>query len=117
MNPSAMRKPVVFPEESSAFAQEAAPHFVYLLSCADGTLYTGYTTDVARRLAAHNAGKGARYTRGRRPVALLAHWAFAAKGDALRAERAIKLLPRAEKLRLARRAQDAQVITPGEESG
>ncbi|HLV98019.1 MAG TPA: AAA family ATPase [Ktedonobacterales bacterium] len=90
-------------------------HFVYVLSCADGTLYTGYTTNVARRLATHNAGKGARYTRGRRPVALLAQWAFASKGDALRAERAIKLLPREEKLRLVQRAQDEQAVTQRDE--
>ena len=43
-------------------------YYVYLLRCADGTLYTGFTNDLARRLAAHNAGRGAKYTRGRRPV-------------------------------------------------
>ena len=103
-------------EESAPSAPEAAPHFVYVLSCADGTLYTGYTVNVTRRLAAHNAGKGARYTRGRRPVVLLAQWAFAAKGDALRAERAIKLLPREEKLRLVQRAQqEEQAIHRGDE--
>ena len=81
-------------------ATEEAQHFAYLLSCADGTLYTGYTTNVARRLAAHQAGTGARYTRGRRPVILLAHWAFSTKGEALRAEYALKRLPRAKKLGL-----------------
>ena len=45
-------------------------YYVYLLRCADGTLYTGFTNDLARRLAAHNAGRGAKYTRGRRPVEL-----------------------------------------------
>ena len=79
---------------------DEAQHFVYLLSCADGTLYTGYTTNVARRLAAHQAGTGARYTRGRRPVTLLAHWAFPTKSEALRAEYALKHLPRAKKLGL-----------------
>lgn len=85
----------------STSVPEAAGHFVYLLSCADGTLYTGYTTNVARRLAMHNAGKGARYTRARRPVTLLICWTYATKSEALRAELAMKALPRAEKLRLA----------------
>lgn len=80
-------------------------HLVYLLSCADGSLYTGYTTNVARRVATHNAGKGARYTRGRRPVTLLATWVFNSKREALRAERAMKILPREQKLRLAQAAQ------------
>jgi putative endonuclease len=80
-------------------------HLVYLLSCADGSLYTGYTTNVARRVATHNAGKGARYTRGRRPVTLLATWVFTTKREALLAERAMKLLPREQKLRLAQAAQ------------
>lgn len=74
---------------------------VYLAECADGTLYCGVATDVARRVAAHNAGKGARYTRGRRPVRLLWSEAQPTRGDALRRELAIKRLPRAAKLRLA----------------
>lgn len=80
-------------------------HLVYLLSCADGSLYTGYTTNVARRVATHNAGKGARYTRGRRPVTLLATWVFNSKREAMIAERAMKQLPREQKLRLAQAAQ------------
>ena len=98
----------ILPVEAIHIA-ETAPHFVYMLSCADGTLYTGYTTNVARRLAAHQAGLGARYTRGRRPVTLVARWAFLTKGEALRAEHAIKRLPRAEKLRLVQ-------LTKGEEA-
>jgi putative endonuclease len=46
------------------------PHYVYVVECSDGTLYTGYTTDVERRIAEHNAGEGAKYTAGRRPVTL-----------------------------------------------
>ncbi len=88
----------------AADAIEHASHFVYLVTCADHTLYTGYTTNIERRLAAHNAGVGAKYTRGRRPVTLVASWPFASKGEALRAERAIKSLPREQKLRLARAA-------------
>lgn len=75
-------------------------HFVYIVQCANGSLYTGYTTHVQKRVAVHNAGKGARYTRSHLPVILLASWSFPTKGDALRAERAIKRLPRAQKLSL-----------------
>ncbi len=73
---------------------------VYLLECADGTLYCGITTDLARRLAQHNglAPGGARYTSGRRPVRLLASRACARKGAALRLECAVKARPRAEKI-------------------
>lgn len=75
-------------------------YYVYLLRCADGTLYTGFTNDLARRLAVHNAGKGAKYTRGRRPVELVYWESFSNKSSALRRECAIKRLSRAEKLSL-----------------
>ena len=73
-------------------------YYVYLLRCADGTLYTGFTNDLARRLAAHNAGRGAKYTRGRRPVELVYWESFSNKSSALRREYAIKQLPRRQKL-------------------
>ena len=76
-------------------------HYVYMVCCANGTLYTGYTIDVERRIALHNAGKGGRYTRSHRPVSLVATWTFNSKGEALRAERALKRLPREQKLRMA----------------
>ena len=66
-------------------------YYVYLLRCADGTLYTGFTNDLARRLAVHNAGKGAKYTRGRRPVELVYWESFSNKSSALRREYAIKI--------------------------
>lgn len=75
-------------------------YYVYLLRCADGTLYTGFTNDLARRLTAHNAGKGAKYTRGRRPVELVYWESFSNKSSALRREYAIKQLPRRQKLTL-----------------
>ena len=81
-------------------AEPSQAHFVYMVQCANGSLYTGYTTDVQRRLAMHNAGKGARYTRAHLPVTLLASWSFTSKRDALRAEYAIKQLTRQQKLRL-----------------
>jgi putative endonuclease len=76
------------------------PEFVYLLRCADGSLYTGWTVDVDRRLAAHAAGKGARYTRSRLPVELAGVIEVADRGAAMREEARIKRLPRGEKLAL-----------------
>lgn len=70
---------------------------VYILRCADGTLYTGYAVDPAQRCAAHNAGRGARYTAGRRPVAVVYTEACASVGEALRREHALKRLSRARK--------------------
>ena len=74
--------------------------WVYILRCADGTLYTGSTNDLDRRLAAHNAGRGAKYTRTRRPVALVYREEAADKSAALQREAALKKLARAAKLRL-----------------
>jgi putative endonuclease len=82
-------------------AAEAAsmPH-VYLLRCADGSLYCGWTTDVQRRLASHAAGTASRYTRSRLPVELAAVIPVADRSAALREEARIKRLPRASKLEL-----------------
>lgn len=74
--------------------------FVYLLRCGDGTLYTGYTDDVERRLSVHQSGKGAKYTRSRLPVELVYREELPDKSAALRREAAIKKLTRSEKLRL-----------------
>ncbi len=73
---------------------------VYLLRCADGTLYTGITTDVVRRLAEHNAGKGSKYTATRRPVRLVYQEVAEDRSAASKREAAIKGLSRREKLRL-----------------
>jgi len=75
--------------------------FVYIVECADGTLYTGVARDVAARIAAHDAGRGARYTRGRGPLRLLAKRRCPTHGDALRLELALKRLPRETKVSLA----------------
>ncbi len=89
----------------------ATSWFVYVVRCADGTLYTGIARDVAARVKQHDAGKGARYTRGRGPLTLLGKVRCDALGDALRLERAIKALPRDAKLtlvgRIARRGRAA----------
>lgn len=75
--------------------------FVYMLQCADGTLYTGATNNLERRLAAHNAGRGAAYTRGRRPAALVYSEPHRSRSLALRREASLKRLTRAKKLALA----------------
>ncbi len=72
----------------------------YLLQCADNTLYCGITNDLEKRLAAHNAGEGAKYTRGRTPVKLRYAETCADKSAALKRETQIKALPRAAKLAL-----------------
>ena len=71
--------------------------FVYLVECADGTLYCGATTDVSRRLTEHNRGTASRYTRGRRPVALVSYAPCSDRASALVLEAAVKKLPRGKK--------------------
>ena len=75
----------------------ARPWFLYVLACQGGGLYTGVTPDVARRWAAHLAGKGARYTRSFPPQQLALVVEFASKGEALSAERAVKAMRAADK--------------------
>jgi putative endonuclease len=74
--------------------------YVYILRCGDDTLYTGSTDDIARRLTAHNSGKGAKYTRGRGPLELVYSEELPTHSDALKREIAIKRLTRKEKLML-----------------
>ncbi len=74
--------------------------YVYILRCVDGTLYTGTTDDIPRRVAMHNAGKGAKYTRGRGPVELVYSENAESYSAALKREYAIKQLTRQEKLKL-----------------
>jgi putative endonuclease len=80
--------------------------YVYLLRCADNSLYCGWTTDVQRRLAAHRAGAASRYTRSRGPIELAAVVPVADRSAALREEARIKRLPRAGKLQLASRPSE-----------
>ena len=74
--------------------------YAYIVECADGTLYSGWTNDLEKRIAAHNAGQGAKYTRSRRPVTLRYYEEFEDKSEALRRECALKKLSRAKKLKL-----------------
>ncbi len=87
--------------------------WVYMLECRDGSLYTGATLDLERRLAAHQAGKGARYTSGRRPVRLTYAIQCPTLGDALRREAEIKRLSRSAKQGLASKWQSQSLWAPG----
>ncbi|MCD8382898.1 MAG: GIY-YIG nuclease family protein [Clostridiales bacterium] len=86
--------------------------YVYIVKCSDGTLYTGSTTNVSRRVRTHNAGKGAKYTRSRRPVALVYQEETESWPAALRREAAIKRLPRAKKIALIQRAGSEEPPPP-----
>ena len=72
--------------------------FVYMLQCADGSIYTGSTNDIEARVQKHNSGKGAKYTRARLPVKLKAFWQYKNKSDAMKAEYKFKQLTRKKKL-------------------
>ena len=80
--------------------------YTYILTCADGTLYTGWTNDLEKRLATHNSGKGGKYTRSRLPVKLTYYEEFNHKIDAQSREWHIKHLSREEKLKLIEGKQD-----------
>lgn len=89
--------------------------YVYLLKCADGTLYTGWTNDLEHRVRMHNEGKGAKYTKSRRPVALVYWEPCESKSAALKRERAVKRLARAQKLRLIEDFQKNEVEKDGQD--
>ena len=72
-------------------------NYTYGLLCADGTLYTGWTNDLKKRITSHNAGKGAKYTKARRPVELVYYEEFQTREEAMKREYAIKQLSRKEK--------------------
>jgi len=73
-------------------------NYTYILQCSDGTLYTGWTNNLYKRICLHNAGKGAKYTKSRRPVSLLYYEVFPTKEEAMRREAAVKRLSRKQKL-------------------
>lgn len=75
-------------------------NYTYLVQCADGSLYCGWTNHLKERVAAHNSGKGAKYTKSRRPVKLVYFEEFATKEEAMRREAAIKKMDRKRKLEL-----------------
>jgi putative endonuclease len=89
-------------------------YWLYIVECADGTLYTGIATDVERRIAEHNGAKpkGARYTSARRPVRLVYEAPFATRSEASKEEARIKRLTRADKLTLISGATPLQAKSP-----
>lgn len=92
----------------------SSPWYIYILQCADNTLYTGVATDVSARLATHNAGKGAKYTRGRLPAVLRYQESAANRSTALQREHAIKKMRAADKrLLIAHQAQSEPAPSPG----
>lgn len=97
----------------------SARWYVYMVRCRDGSLYTGATDDVPARVAKHNSGKGARYTRSRRPVTLVWRRRAQDKSRALRLEAKLKRLTRAQKLALISAADRARRVSPsiGEKAG
>ena len=86
--------------ENSRLGQSALSWIVYILQCGDGTLYTGITNDLDRRMAEHEAGQGAKYTRGRGPFQLVYNEICKDRGFASKREMEIKSLNRDQKLRL-----------------
>jgi putative endonuclease len=84
-------------EEVAPVVPAASPCYCYIVECADGSFYTGWTTDTERRLKTHNAGRGARYTSARRPVKLVYVEPQPDRNAAMKRELAIKRLPRARK--------------------
>lgn len=88
--------------------EQESGYYAYILRCADGTFYTGWTIDLERRLAVHNAGRGAKYTRARLPVALVYREACDGKSAAMRRECAIKRMTRAQKCVLIARGNEGQ---------
>ena len=77
-------------------------HYIYIVKCADDAFYTGWTTDIERRIITHNSGKGSKYTRSRLPVILVYTEAYETKSEALKREHAIKKLSHDEKAALIR---------------
>ena len=77
-------------------------NYTYVVKCSDGTFYTGWTNDLTRRMEAHNQGRGAKYTKARRPVTLIYYETFETKEEAMKREYAIKRLSRKEKEELIR---------------
>ena len=81
-------------------------HYFYVLECSDNSLYAGYTNHLEKRVATHNAGKGAKYTKARGPVRCIYYETFETKQQAMRAEYAFKQLRRSDKIKYMRRATD-----------
>lgn len=86
-------------------------NYTYIVRCRDGSLYTGWTNNLEKRLKDHNSGRGAKYTKSRRPVLLVYYEEFAAKEEAMRREREIKQMTRQEKILLIERQNQTENCT------
>lgn len=86
-------------------------NYCYMIQCRDGSLYTGWTNDLEKRLTAHNNGTGAKYTRGRRPVTLVYAECFETKQEAMQREYYIKRLSREDKLKLIKSASNFESLS------
>lgn len=91
-------------------------NYTYILKCRDGSLYTGWTNDLEKRIAAHQSGHGAKYTKSRRPVELVYYETFATKEEAMRREYAIKHMSRKDKLTLITVGQNICPLEAGQGS-
>lgn len=85
--------------------------YTYIVKCSDGTLYTGWTTNIQRRVKEHNSNKGAKYTRSRRPVVLMYFEEFSDKRDAMKRECEIKKLSRKDKINLIKEKTDNKLLS------
>jgi putative endonuclease len=108
-----MRGNPAFPREQP---HDAMPWFLYLIECSDGSIYTGIATDVDARFEKHSSGKGARYTRSRKPLAVLASFELAGRSEASRAEYWVKRLSAMEKRALIAGVRTLDSVVPAREA-
>ena len=95
---------------------QSKKNYTYILECRDGSYYCGWTNDLKKRLASHNAGIGGKYTRSHRPVKLIYYEAYATKEEAMQREWEIKQLPRSEKEKLVKAASSQAYPRDGDTS-
>lgn len=103
-------------DKASLTGQSTGQNYTYILRCADGSLYTGWTNDLEKRLQTHNAGKGGKYTRTHRPVELVYSECFPTRQEAMRREVLIKQMSRREKLQLIDGSSTVPAEDPGREA-
>ena len=106
---------VLIPQKLKRFTMDHKA-FMYVVECRDGSYYTGYTTDIKKRVAVHNSGKGAKYTRARLPVKLIYAQGFASKEEAMSAEALLKRKKRPQKEQFLSENQDRNLLSYFEES-
>ncbi|MGN0266517.1 MAG: GIY-YIG nuclease family protein [Lachnospiraceae bacterium] len=113
-NVAAVRMEVSVKRKMENNRKEQKNNYVYMVCCADGSLYTGWTNDLEKRVRMHNAGKGAKYTKSRLPVTLVYHEMYEDRIQAMKREAAIKKLTRRDKLKLIEKRNRAGAETAAE---